>query len=208
MFTKLAYVGNRNRLGEPAAMSAPSDPLFATFIAMLINTLAAMVPGNDDDSKETRRGIAQLMFEAYQPRDAIEAMAAARAVAAHHAAMDNFSRAAQPGISDATVVRLRANALAAGRSVEAMLRARDKRREQQATASAQAPAQPPAVNRETPCQPVVRQESPGPSQPPADPDSNAPGSMRRPELIMAQSSQQPAPARAPAHDEPGKSARA
>ena len=112
-------------------MSMPTNPLFATFIAMLIDTLIAMVPGSDDDTKETRRGIARLMFEAYQPHDAIEAMAAARAVAAHHAAMDNFRRAAQPGVSDAVVVRLRSGALAAGRSVEAVLRARDRRRQQQ-----------------------------------------------------------------------------
>ena len=92
-------------------MSAPSDPLFATFVTMLIKTLTAMVPGSDDDTNETRRGIARLMFEAYEPRDAIEAMAAARAVAAHHAAMDNFNRAAQPGVSDATVVRLRSSAV-------------------------------------------------------------------------------------------------
>ena len=124
-------------------MSTPSNPLFATFIAMLIDTLIAMVPGSDDDTKETRRGIARLMFEAYQPQDAIEAMAAARAVAAHHAAMDNFRRAAQPGVSDAVVVRLRSGALAAGRSVEAMLRARDRRRQQQAPAGAKTPAQQP-----------------------------------------------------------------
>jgi hypothetical protein len=139
-------------------MSMPSNPLFATFIAMLIDTLIAMVPGSDDDTKETRRGIARLMFEAYQPQDAIEAMAAARAVAAHHAAMDNFRRAAQPGVSDAVVVRLRSGALAAGRSVEAVLRARDRRRQQQALAGAKAPAPQPAVNREMPRQPVIRQD--------------------------------------------------
>ena len=111
-------------------MSAPSNPHFATFVTMLIDTLAAMMPGSDDDSKETRRDIARLMFEAFQPRDAIEAMAAARAVAAHHAAMDNFARAARLGVSDETAMRLRANALAAGRSVEAMLRARDRRRKE------------------------------------------------------------------------------
>jgi hypothetical protein len=151
-------------------MSAPSDPLFATFVTMLIKTLTAMVPGNDDDTNETRRGIARLMFEAYEPRDAIEAMAAARAVAAHHAAMDNFNRAAQPGVSDATVVRLRSSALAAARSVEAMLRARDKRREQQAARRVEAATQQPAVNRETPRQPAIRQE---PVLPASRPDYRA-----------------------------------
>ena len=33
-------------------MSAPSDPLFATFITMLIETLTAMVPGQ---RRRTRR---------------------------------------------------------------------------------------------------------------------------------------------------------
>ena len=74
-----------------------------------------MVPGGGDDAHEgARRNVARLMFEAYQPRDAIAAMAAARAVAAHHAAMDNFTRTAQPGVSDEKVIRLRVNALAAG----------------------------------------------------------------------------------------------
>jgi hypothetical protein len=156
--------------GSQSPMSAPSDPLFTTFIAMLIGTLTAMVPGSDDDTVETRRGIAQLMFDTYQPRDAIEAMAAARAVAAHHAAMDNYTRAARPGVSDATADRLRATALAAGRSVEAMLRARDKRREQQAAAGAKAPAPQPAANSEPPRQPIVRHE---PVLPASRPDYRA-----------------------------------
>jgi hypothetical protein len=133
-------------------MTALSDPLLAAFITMLIDTLAVMVPGGNDDAdtKEARRNVARLLFEAFQPRDAIEAMAAARAVAAHHAAMDSFTRAAQPGVSDEKVIRLRANALAAGRTVEAALRARDKRRKEQTAAEAQAAVQPPAVNREPP----------------------------------------------------------
>jgi hypothetical protein len=94
-------------------------------------------------------------------------MAAARAVAAPHAAMDNFRRAAQPGVSDAVVVRLRSGALAAGRSVEAVLRARDRRRQQQALAGAKAPAPHPAVSREMPLQPVIRQD-PAPRSPQPD----------------------------------------
>jgi hypothetical protein len=168
-------------------MSAPSDPLFATFVTMLIKTLTAMVPGSDDDTNETRRGIARLMFEAYEPRDAIEAMAAARAVAAHHAAMDNFNRAAQPGVSDATVVRLRSSALAAARSVEAMLRARDKRREQQAARRVEAATQQPAVNRETPRQPAIRQEPILPSSRPDYRASTALTTTQRLEPLAASS---------------------
>lgn len=33
-------------------MSAPSNPHFATFVTMLIDTLAAMMPGSDDDLRK------------------------------------------------------------------------------------------------------------------------------------------------------------
>ena len=127
------------------------------------------------------------MFEAFQPRDAIEAMAAARAVAAHHAAMDSFTRAAQPGVSDEKVIRLRANALAAGRSVEAALRARDKRRKQTAAAGDKTPAQPPAVSREPPRQPVIGRTPMRPSPRPDYRASTALTTMQRLEPILSQS---------------------
>ncbi len=170
-------------------MTPLSDPLFAAFITMLIDTLAVMVPGGSDDAdtKEVRRNVARLLFEAFQPRDAIEAMAAARAVAAHHAAMDSFTRAAQPGVSDEKVIRLRANALAAGRTVEAALRARDKRRKEPAVAETQAPAQPPAVNREPPRQPIVEQAPMRPSPRPDYRASTALTTMQRLEPILSQS---------------------
>ena len=62
------------------------------------------------------------MLEALHPADAKEAAAAARAIAAHFAAMDGFARAARPGIADDTAVRLRNNALAAARLADAVTR--------------------------------------------------------------------------------------
>jgi hypothetical protein len=64
-------------------MTALSDPLLAAFVTMLVDTLAVMVPGGNDDAdtKEARATSPGLLFEAFQPRDAIEAMAPARAVA-------------------------------------------------------------------------------------------------------------------------------
>jgi hypothetical protein len=64
------------------------------------------------------------MLEALHPADAKEAAAAARAIAAHFAAMDGFARAARPGITDDTAVRLRNNALAAARLADAITRPR------------------------------------------------------------------------------------
>jgi hypothetical protein len=153
-------------------MSTPSDPLFTAFVALLIDSLVLMVPGSEDDTRETRRDLARLMFEAYQPKDAIEAMAAARAVAAHCAAMDSFNRAMRPGLSDDTVMRLRINGLAAGRSVEAALRARDTRRKEQEATERQASEQQPADSHAAPVLPDVRPASRRPSAQPvlqADP---------------------------------------
>ncbi len=108
-------------------MSTPSDRLFTMFLKLLVDTLAAMVPGSGDDTNETRREIAHLFFEAFQPKDAVEVMIAARAVAANHASMDAFARAARPGLSDDTAMRLRANAVAAARVCDAAVRVLNKR---------------------------------------------------------------------------------
>jgi hypothetical protein len=135
-------------------MTTQSNPLFAGFVALLIDTLAGMVPGTDDDTNTlgTRRDLARILFEAFKPRDAVEAMLAARAVAAHHATMNGFTRAAAPGLSDETVIRLRANAIAASRSFDAVLRTLDKRRKEAAE-----PASPPVTDverRQTAAQPA------------------------------------------------------
>jgi hypothetical protein len=110
--------------------ATPPDHLFASFVALLLDTLAKIVPGNDDDpnARTARRNIARVLFDAFQPGDAIEAALAARAVAAHHATMDGYARAAQSGVSDERAIRLRASAIAASRSFDVVLRTLDKLR--------------------------------------------------------------------------------
>ncbi len=112
--------------------STQPEQLFASFVALLLDTLAKMVPGKDDDTDAcaARRDIARILFEALKPRDALEAVLAARAVAAHHAAMDGYARAAQPGTSDEKAIRLRNSAIAASRSFDAVLRALEKLRKE------------------------------------------------------------------------------
>jgi hypothetical protein len=102
-------------------MADPSDP---AFLDHLIATLAGTWP---DGSAEERRDAALAALQALQPRDMIEAMLAARMIAAHHATMDGYRRAMQPGVSDAEAVRLRNNAIAAARSFDAALRTLEKR---------------------------------------------------------------------------------
>ncbi len=106
------------------------EPLFASFVDMLLETLAKLVPAKADgaDVQATRRNFARALFDAFKPRDMLEAMVAADAVAAHCAAMDLFARASPSSVSDKAVVSLRGKALAASRSFYAALRMLEKRR--------------------------------------------------------------------------------
>jgi hypothetical protein len=113
-------------------MTPPIDP---ALLDSMIETLAGAWPG---ESAEDPRHAARASLEALKPHDLIEAMLAARMIAAHHATMDGYRRAMQPGVSDAEAVRLRNNAIAAARSFDAALRTLEKRRQ----APADAPAKP------------------------------------------------------------------
>jgi hypothetical protein len=112
-------------------MTIPPD---LAFLAPLIETLASTWPaGSAEDCPKAARAA----LEALEPRDLVEAMLAARMIAAHHATMDGYRRAMQPGVSDAEAVRLRNNAIAAARSFDAALRTLEKRR-----AATDKPSQP------------------------------------------------------------------
>jgi hypothetical protein len=103
-------------------MTTPPDP---AFLDNLTEMLAGACPGGSADD---RRNAARATIEALKPRDIIEGMLAARMIAAHHATMDGYQRAMQPGVSDAEAIRLRSNAIAAARSFDAALRTLEKRR--------------------------------------------------------------------------------
>ena len=92
------------------------------FLVLLLDTLAETIPAGQD--REAGLTIARALLEALHPADAKEAAQAARAIAAHFAAMDGFARAAKPGMSDETVIKLRGNALAASRLSDALVRPR------------------------------------------------------------------------------------
>ncbi len=97
------------------------------FLAMLLAAIAKVVPddaGMSDADRAARLSMARTLFEAFQPADPLAAAQAAHAVAACLAAMDGFARAARPGVPDEKAVRLRSNALAAGRVFDAALRVR------------------------------------------------------------------------------------
>jgi hypothetical protein len=101
-------------------------PHLAFFLNYLIATLAGMWPSSG--SPDEKHDAARATIEAFEPRDLAEAMLAARMIAAHHASMDAYNSAMQPGVSDADCIRLRNSAAVAGRSFDAALRLLEKRR--------------------------------------------------------------------------------
>jgi hypothetical protein len=92
----------------------------------LTATAPAGATDNEADRDENRQATREL-FESLNPRDPAEAQLAAIAVAAAQSAMDNFARAAQPGVADDAAIRLRSSALTAGRTYAAVLRTLRKR---------------------------------------------------------------------------------
>ena len=141
------------------------------YLPLLIDALARTVPADKDRSEDARKASlaeARMLFEAWQPADAMEAALAARAVAAHFAAMDSFARAAKPGMSDESVIRLRGNAIAAGRVFD-NLRREFRRLRQPAPAEPQPRARGPVPARDHGSDPVL---------PAALTDLVAPGSRR------------------------------
>jgi hypothetical protein len=114
------------------------------FLVLLLDSLAETIPAGQD--REAGLTIARTLLEALHPADAKEAAQVARAIAAHFAAMDGFARAAKPGMSDETVIKLRGNALAASRLSDALVRPRQQLRpastENQPLGSGAIPAMP------------------------------------------------------------------
>ena len=71
---------------------------------------------------------AMAALHAFQPRDAVEGMIAAQAVAAHHAAMECLRLACEPAQSPEVASRLRRDAAAMSRIFGELLSALDRRR--------------------------------------------------------------------------------
>lgn len=134
-----------------------ASQLDPSLVASLLDDLAKMAPADKDDSEAAharRREAARILFEAMQPRDALESALAARAVAAHYAAMDSYARAARPGTSDENSIRLRNSAFAASRSFDAALRTLDKRRAQPPQPRVEHPRANDAARKNLPTQPA------------------------------------------------------
>ena len=114
-------------------------------LAHLIEIIAGTCPATDG-SVDQRQAAAFAGLLALEPADFAEAMLASRMIAAHNASMDGFRRAMEPGVGNAEAIRLRANAIAAGRSYDAAQRILDKRRAPAPSERVQQPRQPRATD--------------------------------------------------------------
>ena len=110
------------------ATSTQPDP---AFFAMVLDALDKIVPALDFENEAERaagRALARALFEELWPANAMEAATVSCMIAAHFAAMDNYARAAKPGMSNDMVIRLRSSAIAASRLFDAQLRVLPPRR--------------------------------------------------------------------------------
>jgi hypothetical protein len=121
------------------------SPLSRIFIRSLLRSLAATLPSDDRTSAEISADMwdmARELFFDMNPQTAVEAVYAARAIAAHFAAMDMYARAAKPGTTNEKAQRMRNTAIAASRSFDSSLQRMEQRRARTAARLAPAPAQP------------------------------------------------------------------
>jgi hypothetical protein len=112
----------------------------STILRILSATLDTLPVDPNPEVARAQREAATAALAALRPRDAVEAMFAAQAVAAHYAAMECFGRAAQPEVSDQVGMRLLGTAVALSRLAADQVRALERR--QATTRGAAQDAQP------------------------------------------------------------------
>ena len=97
--------------------AANGGTLSRAFATRMLKELTAATPASAADSQadgDENRQTTRDLFESLNPRDPAEAQLAAIAIAAAQSAMDNFARAARPGVADEVAIRLRGSAMTAG----------------------------------------------------------------------------------------------
>jgi hypothetical protein len=118
-------------------MSAPEFEAYETeqtpdcvFSDHLLDALSCTLMTSEGASPEEqadRWEAARFLLVAMGPRDPVEAVLAARAVAGHHASMDMYARAALPGTSNEAAIHLRSGAIAASNAFDSALRLLERR---------------------------------------------------------------------------------
>jgi hypothetical protein len=108
---------------DPSAFEAP-------FIYMLNSTLdaVAVAPNASPDDVKTQQLAIAMALGALDPGDAIDTLSAARAITAHHAAMECYRRAAKPDVPDRMLTQLLARAASLSRLTTQTIQAIERRK--------------------------------------------------------------------------------
>jgi hypothetical protein len=104
--------------------AGPGTQISPVMLRCLLRILSTTLPGSGSDSAEfaaDKWEMAREVFFSLEPRNPVEAVLAARAVAAHFATLDLYARAAVSGTSDEKAMRLRAKAKAETRTFDTSL---------------------------------------------------------------------------------------
>ncbi len=132
---------------NPPPTETPSPALDPILLAVMIRGTLDTLPHHPDapaEEQEATRHTAFTMIATLRPRDLLEAMLAARIVAAHFHMMDDFRCAAQRDLPPALKVRHRRSAVALTRMQEAAQRELKQRQASPALQPAALPAAMPA----------------------------------------------------------------
>jgi hypothetical protein len=116
---------------QPNESGDTLDPALADYLLGML--AGSLPPAENEQVSLARREAVRLAFRALRPRNPMEAMLAAEAIAAHHVIMDCFRIALSPETEPAAAARARSNAATLSRIRLATLRALEK---QKAPASA------------------------------------------------------------------------
>jgi hypothetical protein len=110
---------------QAISSEATSNPTTAAHLVQLALAITSTVPAGTPDDQCI---VTRVLIEALQPRDAKEAMVVARIIAAQQATMDSYRDAMQPGTGNTEAIRLRNNAVEAGRAFDVAMQALEQNR--------------------------------------------------------------------------------
>ena len=138
----------------------PAHPPIDPFTQNLLRTLVATIPAQPDETDteyEERFAAATTAWAAFRPRDTVEQMLAAQIVAAHHAALDCLTRAAETE-DPARADKLRRSHATMTRTMRDLMRLLETRQQRSADTQAPLAIEPIPKPRRRPAEPKTTQQ--------------------------------------------------
>ena len=164
----------------------PAHPPIDPFTQNLLRTLVATIPAQPDETDteyEERFAAATTAWAAFRPRDTVEQMLAAQIVAAHHAALDCLTRAAETE-NQTQADKLRRSHATMTRTMRDLMRLLETRQQRSADTQAPLAIEPIPKPRRRPAEPKTTQQPLHREKAPAAPTKD-PSKMTDDELQSA-----------------------